>query len=282
VFFGGLRPGLGDADPAGWMRAAAPAIAVMTALALRDAYQGREPRTTRHVIVDATIAVIGAILALRLVALLHPELTVSGWPLLAGSVASFAVLFFLRRMFREPGFRIPAASDGRLTKDDLVRDAQAFERRIRQRNHAEVVAGLVVVAGFAAFFWRTPDPLFRLGHGLVIAGTLFIIYRIRTRAQFDPIPLDFATAASIAAYRRQLERQRDLLRTVTSWYLLPLLPGMAALTVAQALVRERPGGAFRVFALFVVVAVLTRQLNLRVAGKVQDKIDRLAAARVEE
>ena len=125
------------------------------------------------------------------------------------------------------------------------------------------------------FFWRTPDPLFRLGHGLVIAGTLFIIHRIRTRAQFDPIPVDGAAAVLIAAYRRQLERQRDLLRTITSWYLLPLLPGMAVLVVAQTMARGTPGGAWGTFVLFLVVAVLTRQLNFRVAGKVQDKIDRL-------
>ena len=82
----------------------------------------------------------------------------------------------------------------------------------------------------------------------------------------------------MAVYRRELERQRDLLRTVTWWYLLPLLPAMVVLTLGQAIMRSQPAPALRMFGFVLLIGVLIRQLNQRGAHKLQHKIDRLTAA----
>lgn len=94
----------------------------------------------------------------------------------------------------------------------------------------------------------------------------------------NPIPTNVALSTSIPIYRRELERQRDLLRTITWWYLLPMLPGMLVLTFGQAVVRAKPVSASSVLGFFLLTGLLVRQLNLRVARKLQQKIDALSAA----
>ena len=181
-----------------------------------------------------------------------------------GAIGTFLAVFALRAA---------VANDGPSVND--FRDAQQFERRIRQRNRREVLAGVLVILGFGAGLWRGPNLVVRVGCALVMAGALFIIYRLRTRAVPGSIPLDTPQAHAVAAYRRELEVQRDLLRTVTFWYLLPLLPGLAVVTLGQALALAQPAPALRVFVFFLLFCVLTRQLNQREARKLQDKIDEL-------
>jgi hypothetical protein len=162
--------------------------------------------------------------------------------------------------------------------DGFARDVRQFERRIRQRNRREVLAGLFVVAAFGVFLWRGPELVSRTGCALAMAGAAFIIHRIRTRGVAHPVPTDGPLSTAMAVYRRELERQRDLLRTVTSWYLLPLLPAMVVLMLGQAIVRSQPAPAVRMFGFGLLIGVLIRQLNQRGARKLQHKIDRLTAA----
>jgi hypothetical protein len=283
VAFGGLRPAFDDTGVSGWARAVAPTICVAIALVLRDAYRSTAPWSSRHAAVDATVAVVCALLSQGALAIARPELTVTGWPLVGGSVAILVVLFFLRNaMPPESVFQLSVAANGRLSRDHLLREVRSFEQRIRRRNRGEVLAGVLVIVGFAVFLWRGPDLLMRIGHGLAMAGALFIVFRIRTRAVGHPILTNAAQSVVIAAYRRELEHQRHLLRTVTWWYLLPLLPGMVVLTIGQAIARSQPAPALRVFGLFLLIAMLTRQLNLRAASKLQQKIDTLSAVAAED
>ena len=131
------------------------------------------------------------------------------------------------------------------------------------------------ILGFGAGVWRGPNLMARVGCALVMAGALFIIYRLRTRAVPGSIPLDAPRAHAVAAYRRELEVQGDLLRTVTFWYLLPLLPGLAVITLGQALALAQTARALPVLVFFLLFGFLTRQLNQRGARKLQDKIDGL-------
>jgi hypothetical protein len=282
LLFGGLRTGPDVVDPAGWLRAAVPTIAVAIALVLRDAYRSPTPRSLRHATVDATVAVACALLSQCALALAAPHFLLTPRAMFGGSAGTGVMLFLLRtRMPLKTDFRIPVAANGTIAVDDFARDVRRFELTIRRRNRQEVLAAVVVIVGFAVFLWHGPEWIMRIGCGLAMAGALFIIHRIRARGTGYPIPTNVALSVSIAAYRRELERQRDLLRTVTWWYLLPLLPGMAVLMLGQALARSQPTGAFRVFGLFLVVGVLTQQLNQRAARKLQQKIDGLTALEKE-
>jgi hypothetical protein len=42
-----------------------------------------------------------------------------------------------------------------------------------------------------------------------------------------PLPAEMGREYGIAFYRRELEKQRDLLRGIWKWYLGPLIPGLA-------------------------------------------------------
>jgi hypothetical protein len=284
VAFGGLRPALDGTGPSGWARAAAPTLSVTLALVLRDAYRNSARLSSRRALaMDSVVAMVCALLSQVAVAVVRPDLALAGWGLAGGSVASGVLLFFLRNA-RPPQtvFQLPIGADGRLAPDDLVRDIQKFEQRIRQRNRVEMSAGILVTFAFGAFLLRGPGLTLRVASGLAIAGALFITWYIRTKGAVRPIPTDVAQTVSMAAYRRELERQRDLLRTVTWWYLLPLLPGMATMTIGHALGGAHLASAMSVLGLFLVVALLTRQLNHQVASKLQHKIDALRALEAAE
>ena len=275
VFFGGLvgKPGA-DGGPA-WLRAVIPAIAVAVAMVLRDAYYWPKYPSSRQAVLDAGLAVASAFASQGALAILWPELTLAPREVLMGGFGTFLAVFSLRAAAPDRGFRSPVSANGSLSVDDFFRDTQEFERRIRQRNRREILAGVLVILGFGVDLWRGPNPMARVGCALEMAGALFIIYRIRTRAMPSSIPLDTPQAHAVAAYRRELQVQRDLLRTVTSWYLLPLLPGAAVLMLGQALALAQPAPALRVFVFFLLFCVLTRQLNQRGARRLQDKIDEL-------
>jgi hypothetical protein len=77
-----------------------------------------------------------------------------------------------------------------------------------------------------------------------------------------------------------LERQRDLLRTVWSWYLGPLIPGLAVLITAYALANpahwKYQGLFIAGYVLFVAAFVVgIAKLNAGAARKLQKQIDEL-------
>jgi hypothetical protein len=59
-----------------------------------------------------------------------------------------------------------------------------------------------------------------------MAGTLCIVVQIYKRASPVTLPVDLALTASLEFHRRELVRQRDLLRSVWRWYIGPIVPGL--------------------------------------------------------
>jgi hypothetical protein len=114
----------------------------------------------------------------------------------------------------------------------------------------------------------------KVSFALSIAGAVVVLYRVRTRLVSRAIPLDVDLATSVAIYRLELVRRRDLLRAVARWYLFPILPGMVVFTLGLFL--SRPAAGVRMLALFVFVGFLTQALNQRAARRIDQKIARLA------
>ncbi len=83
--------------------------------------------------------------------------------------------------------------------------------------------------------------------------------------------------------RRELIRQRDLLRSIWRWYLGPLIPGLAVMFMAfaQAAVGshshvKHPGVLVAIDGLFfVTVFLVVAMLNKKAARKLQRQIDDL-------
>jgi hypothetical protein len=135
------------------------------------------------------------------------------------------------------------------------------------------------VAIFGFFFWRFDGILLRTGSALVIAGTLYMMYQLYKRGSAKTVPAELASRTCLDFHRRELERQRGLLRDVWRWYLLPFVPGMVVFLVGLAIehppVRWAPVGVTAAFC--AIVFFLVGKLNQWAARKLQQQIDGLDA-----
>jgi len=166
----------------------------------------------------------------------------------------------------------------RMSVDEIRQRAGKFQRKIYWRNAREYVAALVVLAIFGFDFWHTSDALARVAFGLIIAGTLYVMWNLHERGASRSLPADLGLASGLDFYRLELERQRDLLRSVWSWYLGPMIPGLVVLMVARG--RTNPSRLWPVglsSALIALVFVSAWWLNQRAARRLQGRIDELNA-----
>jgi hypothetical protein len=133
--------------------------------------------------------------------------------------------------------------------EEIQRRSRRFEKRIDRRNLREYAGGAFVIAGFTYYIFKFPGPLIRTGCALIIAGSLFVMVQLYRRASPSKLPADLAVTASSEFHRRELVRQRDLLRSVWLWYIGPLVPGLAVFE-AGTMPQHSPWWMFLLAALF--------------------------------
>jgi Flp pilus assembly protein TadB len=148
----------------------------------------------------------------------------------------------------------------RFSVDDLKRQAHSFSRSIRWRNVREYAAAAVVTLVFSWQAVRATTSFERWGSCLVVAAAVFVCGYLRTRGR-TPEPDSWVdTCTMLASHRRELERQRDLLRSAGRWYLLPFVPGLVMILIGRT--AEHPeaalAGAVVTAAAFLVVSWLNR------------------------
>jgi hypothetical protein len=172
-----------------------------------------------------------------------------------------------------------------MTIDELRERASKFRRRILFRNFREYAA-IAVVLAFFAFSMGKYTTLMRVGAGLVIAGMLYVAYQLHRRGSTKAVAADLAPASCLDSHRQELERQRDLLMGIWSWYLGPMIPGLVLLMVGVGM--ANPGHlkhAWLFEALYSAAVALVfyfvARLNRRAAHRLQRQIDELDAIRGE-
>jgi hypothetical protein len=164
--------------------------------------------------------------------------------------------------------------------DEVRKGTDKFYRRIWWRNAVEYAACVIVVIGFGTYLFTLPHILQKAGSALVIAATLFVAWQLHRRASAEP-PERAGTTPLLLFARAQLVRQRDALRSIFGWYLLPFLPGMAMFMTGTMLAGRPSGPEPRDAAGFVVLIVLLvgiwwiNQLGARNLQKHIDEIDAL-------
>jgi hypothetical protein len=169
---------------------------------------------------------------------------------------------------------------------EICRKANKFEKRILWRNIREYAAGAIVVASFGYYISVFHSPLTRAGCVLVIAGMLFVAFALHKRGATRTVPTDLAFRTCVEFHRIELRRQRDLLRSVWLWYLLPLVPGLFVFQgglLMQALrqpnASSRVGAIVTPFAIALVGSAIVfagiAELNQLAARKLQREIDAL-------
>ena len=162
-----------------------------------------------------------------------------------------------------------------ISLEQVRQKADSFQKRIRNRNLREYVAAAFVFAGSGYLLWRIPE--LRLAVGLLLAGTIYVLYQLHTRGAAKTVPESLALDTCLAFHRRELERQRDLVRDVWKWYLLPFVPGLLAV-VAVPLLHSPPAewiGAWPFILLCSAMFYAIWRLNKRGANKLQRQIDEL-------
>lgn len=172
----------------------------------------------------------------------------------------------------------------RLSPEEIRAKATRFQRTIRFRNLREYVAAGVVVVVFAGYASGAQTWLGKLGPALVALGTLFVTFQLYTRAGAKPLPGEEGTTESCVRFHRaELERQRDMLRTVSRWYLAPLVPGLVLMFVDRFVQAAAKGGvAVAVAAGAVVLTTLVFAGIAWLNAVAAKKLDREIAALGDE
>lgn len=167
------------------------------------------------------------------------------------------------------------------TVEELRSAAKQLRRRIYWRNLREFIAVAIVVFAMARNIVLFHNLLSRLGSALIVAGALIVAYQLWKNGSARQTDGVFDVRSCAESYRSELERQRDLLRSVWKWYILPLVPGVIVFfvgTLRLALARQKAHPPYQLitgFAGFIVICIVAHMLNRRAARKLQRKIDEL-------
>lgn len=163
-----------------------------------------------------------------------------------------------------------------LSAAEIRAKAGTLRGTIDARNNREWVAA-AFVGVFFGFLAITGDGLVeRVGGGLTVVGTAYVAWYIRAHGRVAALPGEGLPCA--AFYRRELVRQRDLLRGVWRWYLGPLVPGMAVLLIG-GLVRSGFALGGLIAAVFVLVVFGgVGLINWLVARELTRQIDAIQLA----
>jgi hypothetical protein len=175
-----------------------------------------------------------------------------------------------------------------MTAVDLAAAATSFERKVRLRNLIEYAVGAVFIplmaaaAAFAPWGW-----MMRTACVLGVLGVAFILWQLHRRAEPGRTPTEGSTQSLLAFQRAELVRQRDALRSVPVWYILPLVPAFLMLGVGRWFQDHAPGRSLAEDRIVIVACLVIGFLvlgivalfNLLAAAKLDrhiDRIDRIA------
>jgi uncharacterized membrane protein HdeD (DUF308 family) len=136
--------------------------------------------------------------------------------------------------------------------EEIQRRARRFEKRIDRRNLREYAGAALGIAAYTFYFFIFHSLVIRAGSVLVIVGALYVVVQLHRRASSGSLPEDLGVAASIEFHRRELVRQRDLLRSVWRWYIAPIVPGLAVF-LAGTMPPHSPFWVYLLLALFFLV-----------------------------
>lgn len=175
-----------------------------------------------------------------------------------------------------------------ITVDEMRARAGKFERRIRRRNMIKYVAAafVIVMFGWYATLPIAATPLWPIANIAIIVGTLVVVWNLHRIGRAAATPASAKFGALLDFHRAELVRQRDALRTIWLWYVMPFVPGMAlwfsALWFATPEAQQTAGwgmGLVTSAAVSVAVFVSIIALNLAGAARLQCMINELDSYR---
>ncbi|WP_332856550.1 hypothetical protein [Duganella sp. S19_KUP01_CR8] len=156
---------------------------------------------------------------------------------------------------------------------DYAGETGRFQRQVKLRDLQENIAALLAALFFAVYAWLAPEPFMRIGSGLIVLASFNILYQLRRHA----MPPESLALPAVACLRMELVRQRDLLRGLWLWCMLPCTPGIALLLwgMAQPDPSQFP---WQMVALMAVPFIVVIVMNHLTARKLQARIAQLDQA----
>jgi hypothetical protein len=256
-------------------RLAIPAAAGLLALRLADAYRRPAQPPRYQPLLDAAWAVAWAMAAAVIAARIPQPITLSASS--AGLLLLTALRWWLQ--FRET--HLPASASGGAAPspaDDIPQKARKLQAEIRLGN-LELLIGLSAL-GFLGW-WTAAEgrPAGRIAGALIAATILYLAWQVGKRWNAGPAR---NAPGGIDSYRELLERRRDALRGIWSWYLGPYLGAMLAFALHFPLSNPGQADAWRNVAPFTSLSILWAVvfwLQIRRAvRRIQREIDALATS----
>ena len=174
----------------------------------------------------------------------------------------------------------------RFTPDMLARNAAGLDAHIRRRNIFEyLAAGAVIVFCLVISVMMVAGGVSGFADSMVLAGTLtlaagsaIVIWQMHART--GQPRASSGEEATLASMRSELVRQRDALRKVWIWYLLPFAPGLFLIYGADLF---RPQGNIALSSGLLAgtlgLAVFICWLNLLAARRMDAEIKKIDAER---
>jgi hypothetical protein len=163
--------------------------------------------------------------------------------------------------------------------ETLRASAAYLTSTVRRRNLIEYLAAAYVACRFGWIAGSAHATLVRAGAALVCAAALYVAFQLYQRGSARPIAPDLPADRLAAAYRSELCRQRDALRSVATWYIGPFIPGMALMLAGRVLERHDHGtGALPAGAVLVFVGAAVWYANAEAARRLQRRIDEIDGA----
>lgn len=166
--------------------------------------------------------------------------------------------------------------------EEVRRGADKFYRYVWWRNMIEYVACAAVVVIFTIYVFTMPHILQKIGSVLIIAAALYTPWQLHRRASADP-PEKAGEMPIYRFLRAQLVRQRDALKGIFRWYILPFIPGMALIMIGNAFdprfTAQGPGVTVKwlAFAGAGIVVGVIWWLNQLAARRLQRHVDEIDA-----
>lgn len=159
-----------------------------------------------------------------------------------------------------------------LPPHELHEQAEKLQRTVAQRNRRELIAAAIVSPVFLFYAWFFPHWLTKLGALLIVAGTGIAMWQLQRRASARPVPEALA-GQLLAFHRGELLRQRDALRSVWRWYIVPFVPGLLLFLCG----RQIEAGHWQPIVFVILAALLVGGvlLNLLAARGLQRRLDAL-------
>jgi len=169
---------------------------------------------------------------------------------------------------------------------DIQQKAAKLRQQIFWRNCREYIAAAIMIPFFGYIFWVQDAQLPRVGVVLIIAAIIYMVYQLHQKGSARSIPSEMGSSVCLDLYLKELQRQLNTLRTVWSWYLLPLVPGMILYLIGMTIPAAISKGLNVLWAILVLtgsalfIALIfygIYRLNQRAADNLQHQIDELHA-----